>query len=174
MRKPGGGQEGMPRLDRLDIKILAALQGSGRITNLDLAERIGLSPTPCLQRVKRLEAAGYIRGYGAEPDIDRLCTNVVVFTEITLRSHGREDFLRFERGVEAVPQLLNLYLVTGGFDYLAHFIALDIRDYQRVIERLLEMDLGIERYFSYVAIRQVKRSQGFPLAPLLANREPQT
>jgi DNA-binding Lrp family transcriptional regulator len=173
MSKPGSGEEGMPRLDRLDIKILATLQESGRITNLDLAERIGLSPTPCLQRVKRLEAAGYIRGYGAELDIDRLCTNVVVFTEITLRSHGREDFLRFERGVETVPQLLNLYLVTGGFDYLAHFIAIDIRDYQRVIERLLEVNLGIEKYFSYVTIRQVKRSQGFPLAALLGNRDRQ-
>jgi DNA-binding Lrp family transcriptional regulator len=171
MRKSGSGEEGAPRLDRLDIKILATLQEQGRITNLDLAQRIGLSATPCLQRVKRLESAGYIRGYGAELDLDRLCTNVMVFTEITLRSHGRDDFLRFERGAEAVPQLLNLYLVTGGYDYLAQFIAADIRDYQRVIERLLELDLGIEKYFSYVAIKQVKRSHGYPLGTLLEQRK---
>lgn len=171
MRK--SGEVRAPRLDRLDIKILAALQEVGRITNSDLAERIGLSPTPCLQRVKRLEAAGYIRGYAAELDIDRFCRNIMVFAEITLRSHGREDFLRFERGAETVPQLLNLYLVTGGYDYLAQFIAVDIRDYQRLIERLLEMDLGIEKYFSYVAIKQVKRSRGYPVIDLLGQRQEQ-
>jgi DNA-binding Lrp family transcriptional regulator len=163
MRRSGG----TIRLDHLDVNILATLQTAGRISNLDLAERVGLSATPCMQRVKRLEAAGYITGYGALLDVDRLCANLVVFTEFTLRNHHREDFLAFERGIQEIPQLLHCFLVTGGYDYLAQFIARDIHDYQTVIEGMLDRDLGIEKYFSYVTIKQVKRSVGYPLAALL-------
>lgn len=160
------------RLDRLDLKILATLQTAGRISNLELAETVGLSATPCQQRVRRLEAAGYIRGYDAQLDIDRICSNIVVFTEITLRNHRREDFLRFERGIEAIPQILNCFLVTGGYDYLAQFIARDIHDYQTVVEDLLDRDLGVEKYFSYVTIKQVKRAKGYPLSDLVLQQDP--
>jgi DNA-binding Lrp family transcriptional regulator len=157
------------RLDRLDLKILSTLQTAGRISNLDLADTVGLSATPCMQRVRRMEAAGYIRRYAAELEIDRICRTIVVFTEITLANHRREDFLKFERGIQDIPQLLNCFLVTGGYDYLAQFIAQDIHDYQTTVESLLDRDLGVEKYFSYVTIKQVKRSQGYPLADLLPN-----
>lgn len=175
-RREGSPSEGVTRetslrLDRLDLKILATLQAAGRITNLELAETIGLSATPCLQRVRRLEAAGYIKGYGAELDIDRLCANIVVFTEITLRNHGREDFLRFEKTIQGVPQILTAYLVSGGYDYLVQLIAKNILEYQSIVESLLDMDLGIEKYFSYVVIKQVKRGQGYPLAALVPSPE---
>lgn len=168
--KPRGS--GTIRLDRLDLKILVTLQTTGRISNLELAETVGLSATPCMQRVRRLEAAGYIRGYDAQLDIDRICSNIVVFTEITLRNHRREDFLKFERGIQDIPQILNCFLVTGGYDYLAQFIARDIHDYQTVVEDLLDRDLGVEKYFSYVTIKQVKRSTGYPLAELVAQQDP--
>jgi DNA-binding Lrp family transcriptional regulator len=160
-------RSGTIRLDRLDLKILATLQTAGRISNLELAETVGLSATPCTQRVRRLEAAGYISGYGAWLEIDRICANIVVFTEITLRNHRREDFLRFERGIQEIPQILNCFLVTGGYDYLAQFIAGDIADYQTAVEGLLDRDLGVEKYFSYVTIKQVKRAQGYPLSDLV-------
>ena len=163
MKHRGGGTI---RLDRLDLKILATLQTAGRISNLELADTVGLSATPCMQRVRRMEAAGYISGYGAQLAIDRICSNIVVFTEITLRNHRREDFLKFERGIQEIPQLLNCFLVTGGYDYLA-FIAQDIHDYQITVEGLLDRDLGVDKYFSYVTIKQVKRSTGFPLADLV-------
>ena len=168
MRRRGGKTI---RLDRLDLKILAALQCAGRMSHLELAETVGLSATPCTQRVRRMEAAGYIRGYGAQLDIDRICGNVVVFTEITLRNHRRADFLRFEQGIQAIPQILTCFLVTGGYDYLAQIIARDIHDYQVTVDGLLERDLGIEKYFSYVTLRQVKRSPGYPLAELVAQSE---
>ena len=95
----------------------------------------------------------------------------MVFTEITLRNHRREDFLKFERGIQEVPQLLNCFLVTGGYDYLAQFIAQDIHDYQTTVEGLLDRDLGIDKYFSYVTIKQVKRSTGYPLADLVAQAD---
>ncbi|HEV2675393.1 MAG TPA: Lrp/AsnC family transcriptional regulator [Aliidongia sp.] len=162
---------GAIRLDRLDLKILATLQTAGRMTNLELAETVGLSPTPCLHRVKRMEATGYIRGYGAALDVDRLCSNILVFTEITLRNHRREDFLRFERGIQDMPHILNCFLVTGGYDYLAQFIARDILDYQNAVESLLDRDLGVEKYFSFVTIKQVKRSGGYPIALLVPEAE---
>ena len=168
MKHSGGGTI---RLDRLDLKILATLQTTGRISNLELAGTIGLSATPCMQRVRRLEAAGYIRGYGAELDIDRICRNIVVFTEITLRNHGREDFLKFERGIQEIPQVLNCFLVTGGYDYLAQFIARDIQDYQTAVEGLLDRDLGVDKFFSFVTIKQVKRAAGYPLADLVTQPE---
>jgi DNA-binding Lrp family transcriptional regulator len=177
MRRRGDGHSGRPagdkalRLDHLDLKILATLQTAGRITNLELAETIGLSATPCLQRVRRLETSGYINAYGAELDIDRLCSNIVVFTEMTLHNHRREDFLRFERTIQSIPQILNAYLVSGGYDYLVQFIATDILEYQSIVESLLDQELGIEKYFSYVAIKQVKRSRGYPLAALVAPPE---
>lgn len=164
-------RSGTIRLDRLDLKILATLQTTGRISNLELAETVGLSATPCTQRVRRLEAAGYISGYGARLDIDRICRNIVVFTEITLRNHRREDFLKFERGIEEIPQILNCFLVTGGYDYLAQFIAGDIADYQTAVEGLLDRDLGVEKFFSYVTIKQVKRGAGYPLADLVGPPE---
>jgi DNA-binding Lrp family transcriptional regulator len=169
MKRNGGNAI---RLDRLDLKILATLQTAGRISNLELADTVGLSATPCMQRVRRMQAAGYIGGYAARLEIDRICSNIVVFTEITLRNHRREDFLRFERGIQEIPQILNCFLVTGGYDYLAQLIAQDIHDYQTIVEGLLDRDLGIDKYFSYVTIKQVKRSTGYPLAELVAERDP--
>ncbi|MGD9883896.1 Lrp/AsnC family transcriptional regulator [Reyranella sp.] len=169
MKQRGGGTI---RLDRLDLKILATLQAAGRISNLELADKVGLSATPCMQRVRRMEAAGYISGYGARLEIDRICGNIVVFTEITLGNHRREDFLKFERGIQEIPQILNCFLVTGGYDYLAQFIARDIHDYQTVVEDLLDRDLGVEKYFSYVTIKQVKRGLGYPLGDLVVQPEP--
>jgi len=116
-----------------------------------------------------MESAGYITGYSAHIEMDLLAPNVVVFTEITLRNHRREDFVRFEREIAAVPQVLSCFLVTGGYDYLAQFIARDILDYQNVMESLLERDLGIDRYFSYVTIKQIKARSGYPLSVLISN-----
>ena len=87
------------KLDRIDLKILAELQKNGRITNVDLAEAVGLSPSPCLTRVKRLEQAGYIAGYGAHLRLAKLGDTLTVFTEVTLADHHREDFIRFETAI---------------------------------------------------------------------------
>jgi DNA-binding Lrp family transcriptional regulator len=164
MRGNGKPIQATPRLDRLDLRILAALQADGRMTNARLAEAIGLSPTPCLQRVRRLEAAGYIKGYGALIDAARLGPSITVFTEITLRSHGRDDFLRFERLVQDVPHIVNCYLVSGGYDYLVQFVARDVAHYQEVIEALVDKPAGIEKYFSYIAIKHIKAGRHVPLS----------
>ena len=141
------------KLDRIDLKILAALQAEGRLSNVELAGRVGLSPSPCLQRVKRLEAAGYITGYEAVLDLAKLGETVTVFTEITLASHARADFLGFEAAIAEEPSVVECHLVSGGYDYLIKFLTRGIADYQGVVERLLAADIGIAKYFSYIVIK---------------------
>jgi DNA-binding Lrp family transcriptional regulator len=146
------------RLDRLDLKILASLQTDGRMTNLKLAEAVGLSPTPCLQRVKRLEAAGYLKGYGAQIDFAMLGSHVTVFAEINLRDHRRENFAQFEQAVKNSPYVVSCYFISGGHDYLVQFVARDVAHYQQMMEDLIDRPLGIERFFSYIMLKQVKTS----------------
>ncbi|WP_456316575.1 Lrp/AsnC family transcriptional regulator [Teichococcus cervicalis] len=93
--------QGLPKLDRIDLRILAHLQKNGRMTNVDLAEAVGLSASPCLMRVKRLEKAGYIAGYGALIQLQKLGDTMTIFTEVTLSDHRSHDFQRFEARASA-------------------------------------------------------------------------
>jgi DNA-binding Lrp family transcriptional regulator len=151
------------KLDRIDIKILAALQVDGRMTNLKLAERVGLSPTPCIQRVRRLEASGLIVGYGATIDAHLLGPYIRVFTEITLKNHTHNDFLRFEKHLLDERNVVNCYLVAGGYDYLIEVVARDVVSYQDIIEKLLEQEIGIAKFFSYITVKHVKKMKTFPM-----------
>jgi DNA-binding Lrp family transcriptional regulator len=155
-----------PKLDRIDIAILARLQADGRITNAALADAVGLSPSPCLQRVKRLEAAGYIAGYGARIALSKLTDTVTVFTEVTLSDHRREDFIRFEAGLATVEELLECHMVSGGYDYLLRFLTRGINHYQTVIEDILDHDIGVEKYFSYIVIKSPFIKYNYPLEKL--------
>ncbi|KVS34293.1 MULTISPECIES: Lrp/AsnC family transcriptional regulator [Burkholderia cepacia complex] len=157
------------KLDRIDIKILAELQRNGNITNANLAAAVGLSASPCLQRVKRLEAAGVISGYGAHVNVTKLTSTVSVFTEIMLHDHRREDFVRFEANLRDFDEITECHLVSGGYDYLLKFVVKDIGHYQDVIERLLDRNLGIEKYFSYIVIRSPFVKHGVPLEKLLSD-----
>lgn len=156
-----------PKLDRIDINILAELQRNGRVTNSDLADRVGLSPSPCLARVKRLEQAGYIRGYGAHIDLAKLGSIQLVFTSITLGNHRRDDFDRFEYGLRTVDELVECHLVSGGFDYLLKFVVRDIAHYQQMIETMLDRNMGISKYFSYIVIKSTVVKNHVALKSLL-------
>lgn len=141
------------KIDRLDLRILAQLQKNGRMTNVDLADAVGLSPSPCLVRVKRLEQSGYIAGYGAYLKMEKLGDTLTVFTEVTLSDHNREDSVRFENAIRALPEILECHLVSGGYDYLIRFITRGVNHYQGIMENLLEAKIGIEKYFSYIVIK---------------------
>ena len=159
-----------PKLDRIDLKILAQLQRNGRMSNVELAELVGLSPSPCLQRTKRLEAAGYIAGYGAHLDLVKLGEIVVVFTEMTLEDHRRSDFQRFEAALADIDEVVECHLVSGGYDYLLKFVTRGVSHYQSVIETMLDGGLGIEKYFSYIVIKTPIRKLGYPLARLFGDQ----
>jgi DNA-binding Lrp family transcriptional regulator len=159
-----------PKLDRLDFRILAHLQDNGRITNVDLADAVGLSPSPCLSRVKRLEKHGYITGYGAMVALAKLGSTLTVFTEVTLSDHRSGDFSRFEQRAKGVPEIVEAHLVSGGYDYLLKFVCRDVSHYQEVIESILERDFGIEKYFSYIVIKSAVISRRPSIEALFDDR----
>lgn len=157
------------KLDAYDVKILAALQRDGRMTKLKLAREINLSPSPCWERLRRLEAAGMIRGYHAEVDIDQLGPSFMAVVEVMLKSHRTDDFKRFEQTIDVTPEIVECYAIGGGFDYLLRVVAADIQQYQRLIDRLLDADIGIDRYYTYAVTDIVKPFSGYPLLRLLGS-----
>jgi DNA-binding Lrp family transcriptional regulator len=158
---------GVPKLDRIDLNILVQLQKDGRMTNANLADAVGLSASPCLQRVKRLESAGYITGYGAQVNLAKLTESITVFTEITLIDHRKEDFVKFEANLRNVEELMECHLVSGGYDYLLRFVSRSINHYQERMENLLERNIGIEKYFSYIVLKSPIIKNALPLKTLL-------
>ena len=154
------------KIDRLDLRILAQLQKNGRMTNVDLADAVGLSPSPCLIRVKRLEQAGYIAGYGAQINLAKLGDFITVFTEVTLEDHRSSDFVRFESKIRAIDEIMECHLVSGGYDYLLKFVTPGLTHYQELIESLLEGNLGIEKYFSYIVIKSPFVKTYYPMQKL--------
>ena len=159
---------GLPKLDRIDINILVQLQNNGAITNQHLAEKVGLSPSPCLQRVKRLEKAGYICGYGARVNLARLTDSVTIFTEVTLVDHRIDDFTKFEANIREIDELMECHLISGGYDYLLRFLTRSIAHYQVQMESLLRRNIGIEKYFSFIVIKSPIVKTTLPLKTLLS------
>jgi DNA-binding Lrp family transcriptional regulator len=162
---------GAPKLDRIDLKILAQLQKSGRITNVELADAVGLSPSPCLTRVKRLEQAGYITGYRAQINLQKLGEYLTVFTEVTLHDHKRADFSRFESRIRNIDEIVECHLVSGGYDYLLKFVARGVAHYQQIIEEMLDGNFGIEKYFSYIVIKSPFIKHHYPIQGLFGEQQ---
>lgn len=140
------------KIDRLDLRILAQLQKNGRMTNVDLADAVGLSPSPCLIRVKRLEQAGYIAGYGAHLRLEKLGDTLTVFTEVTLSDHRREDFARFEAALRRWTRCWNATWSAAATTTCCA-LSRGVNHYQEVIEELLQRNIGIAKYFSYIVIK---------------------
>ena len=158
------------KLDTIDLKILTAIQHEGRITKLALAERVGLSPTPCWTRLKRLENAGIISGYHARVALRAITPFALVLMEVTLGGHRQADFDRFERAVRDLPEVVACWSVGGGVDYLLKVLTRDIDAYQRLVDALLERDIGIDRYFTYIVTKTVKDDPALPLGALLGGQ----
>ncbi|MBB2979586.1 DNA-binding Lrp family transcriptional regulator [Paraburkholderia tropica] len=158
------------QLDRLDLRILSQLQNNGRMTNVDLAEAVGLSASPCLNRVKRLEQAGFISGYSAQICMEKIGDILTVFTEVTLSDHHREDFIRFEKAVKELDEVIECHLVSGGYDYLLKVVARGVNHYQEVMEGLLERNVGIEKYFSYIVIKSPFIKTHYPIEKVFGGK----
>jgi len=162
---------GLPKLDRIDINILAQLQQNGRLSNVDLAEAVGLSPSPCLSRVRRLEDAGYIASYNARIQLAKLTEYITVFTEVTLNDHRREDFIKFEADIRRNEALQECHLVSGGYDYLLKFVIKNVARYQELMESILERNIGVEKYFSYIVIKTILDRGAVPLKTLFTDTD---
>lgn len=154
------------KLDRIDIRILTELQKNARLKNVELAEIVSLSPSPCLQRVRRLEKAGIIKRYRAEVDISRIAETVMVLTEISIGKDTLEAYQFFETRIGRYPEVVECYMASGGYDYLVKFICKNIAHYQDVIKTILDSDIGVEKYHSYVVMKEVIAPRELPLSQL--------
>ena len=158
-------------LDQFDIKILVHLQREGRCSNVELAAAVGLSESPCLTRTKRLQEIGVIRGYGAHVALEKLGSHVIVFSEVTISSHRPHDFRKFEAGAGKYHEIVECYNVSGGYDYLLKIVAPGIVYFQALMERLLEDDIGIEKFASRIVLRQPLDQREYPLS-IIATGKP--
>ncbi|PVH30587.1 Lrp/AsnC family transcriptional regulator [Pararhodobacter oceanensis] len=156
----------MHRLDERDIAILRALAEDGRITKTALAARVGLTPTPCWERLAKLEKSGLIEGYGARFNLRKLGASMTVFVVVELADHTAASFRAFEAAVQRYDEVTGCWALGGGYDYLMQVITKDIESYQSLMDAMLEAKLGVSRYFSYIVTKPVK-SQSAPPFELL-------
>lgn len=152
----------MIELDAIDRKILNLLQGEGRMTNADLAERIHLSPSACLRRVRRLEDEGVIDGYVMFVDQAAIGRPTNIFVEITLNSQSEEALAAFEAAVRECPDIMECYLMSGDADYLLRVVAADTADYERV-HKILGRLPGLARTRSSFVLRTVSKKTAYEL-----------
>jgi Lrp/AsnC family transcriptional regulator of ectoine degradation len=132
------------KLDPIDLRILDAIQRDGRITKLALAEEVGLSPTPCWMRLRKLEKAGIVSGYHARIAMRRRGSRCHRADGGDAGNHRQADFDRFERVIRDIPEIVACWSVGGGVDYVLKVMARDIDAYQRLVDGLLERDIGID------------------------------
>ncbi len=157
-------------LDQTDIRILSAVQRHGQLSKNKLAEIVNLSPTPCWARLSRLRDAGYIRGYHADIALDRVLDATRVVVTVSLNSHRKPDFDRFEAYIKTVDEIINCVATGGGLDYVMTVVTPSLSTFQEVMEDLLAADLAIDRYMTYFATRLIKAEQP-NLAKLAAYRK---
>ncbi|PKM17567.1 MAG: leucine-responsive transcriptional regulator [Gammaproteobacteria bacterium HGW-Gammaproteobacteria-15] len=149
-------------LDRIDISILDTLQRDGRIANVDLAKKVNLSASPCIDRVKRLEKEGYIDGFGARLNAAKLGFGTAAFIQVTLDRTTSEVFDKFRDAVVQIPQVAECHMVAGGFDYLLKLRLPNMDAYRSILSLIVDLP-GVAQTHTYVVIEQVKSDSGLPL-----------
>ncbi|MGI5491365.1 Lrp/AsnC family transcriptional regulator [Microtetraspora malaysiensis] len=143
-------------MDEIDRQILAVLAEDGRISNADLAARVGLSPSPCLRRVRRLEESGAIRGYRAVVDPAAIGRGLRVFVGVRLSRHSQAEVTAFEQAVTRLPEIVHVHHVTGNFDYLLHVEVADLTAYEQFHSARLADLPGVAAVNSYVAMKTLE------------------
>lgn len=146
-------------LDQTDIRILAAVQQHGPLSKTKLAEIANISATPCWARLDRLKAAGFIRGYHAEIALDQIVDFTQVVVTVSLTHHRKADFDRFETLIRSLDEITDCIATGGGMDYVLETFTPDLASFQALMTRLLEAELGIDRYMTYIATRRIKSSK---------------
>lgn len=145
-------------LDKLDRRILALLQKDGRLSMKDLGEQVGLSITPCIERVKRMERDGVISGYHARVNPAALGASLLMFVQITLSNKSGEMFDQFRREVQRIPQVLECHLVSGEFDYIIKARIAEMSEYRKLLGDILLQLPGAAQSKSYVVMEEIKET----------------
>ncbi len=150
-------------LDRIDRQILALLQDDGRMTNVELADRVGLTAPPCLRRVRGLEEAGAIRGYHAELDSAALGYPITVFAMVSLRSQAERDLAAFEAHVATIPEIRECHMLNGEIDFILKIVASDLRAFQDILTTHLTPAPNVASVKTSLTIRTSKHQPGIPV-----------
>ena len=151
------------KLDRIDRRILADLQEDGRMTNVELAKRAGISAPPCLRRVRALEEAGFVRGYHADLDPSSLGYNVTVFAHVGLNSQAEADLTAFEELVQGWPEVRECHMLAGETDFLLKIVENDWDSYQKFLTTHLTSAPNVAHVKSSMTIRSAKNKPGVPI-----------
>jgi DNA-binding Lrp family transcriptional regulator len=151
------------KLDRIDLRILRELQKDGRMTNVDLAQRVGISAPPCLRRVRALEEAGFIRGYHADIAADKLGFGITVFTFVSLNNHAEIDLWNFAKLAEGWPQVRECYMMTGDSDFIIKIVAEDWEAFQKFLTHDLASAPNVAHVKSAPAMQRTKFDPGVPI-----------
>ena len=150
-------------LDRIDRHILQLLQEEGRMSYVELGERVGLSTTPCMERVKRLEREKFILGYGARLNPQKLQANLLVFVEISLYSKSADIFDDFRRAATKLPHVLECHLGSGDFDYLIKARISEMASYRKLLGDILLRLPGVRESKSYIVMEELKETLALPI-----------
>ena len=150
-------------IDTIDRVILRNLQAEGRITNVELAERAGLTAPPCLRRVRALEEGGAIRGYHADLDPDAMGYAITVFAMVSLKSQAEADLRAFEEHVAALPQVRECHMLNGEIDFMLKVVAHDLQEFQRFLTSQLTPAPNVEHVKTSLTIRTSKLLPGVPV-----------
>jgi DNA-binding Lrp family transcriptional regulator len=156
---------GLDILDRIDHAIIRNLQADGRQSIQELSQKVGLSPSPCLRRLRLLEEAGVIRGYTALIDEKRFGLPVTVFVRLRLESHSEEKVARFERAINGIDEVLDCHLLAGDYDYILRVLVADLKSYEDFIRRHIHTIPGIAAIDSSFAYGTIKNAAVFPALP---------
>ena len=146
-------------LDPIDIRILSAIQKHGQLSKTKLSEMVNLSPTPCWARLSKLKAAGFIRGYHADIELGLIGDFTQVVVTVALSSHRKTDFDRFETYIQNIDEITECISTGGGMDYVLKVYCARLAEFQQLMESLLNAELNIARYMTYIATRQIKTTQ---------------
>ena len=155
---------GPVKLDRVDLRILRDLQDNGRMTNVELARRAGITPPPCLRRVRALEKAGYIRGYHADVDPEALGHGVTVFAQVGLASQAESDLTAFQELVRGWDEVRECHMLAGETDFLLKIVAADWDAYQRFVTKRLTAAPKVAHVKSALALKASKMVPGVPIS----------
>jgi DNA-binding Lrp family transcriptional regulator len=156
---------GVTTIDELDRSILAILQEEGRITNVELASRVGLTAPPCLRRMRALEEAGVIKGYHAELDPGALGYGIMVFALVSLRSQAEDDLRTFEAHVATLPEVRECHMLNGEIDFILKIVAHDLQSFQAFLTSKLTPAPNVASVKTSLTIRTSKTSCGIPVDP---------
>ena len=153
----------MATLDTIDKKLLAELQSEGRVTNVDLAGRVGLTAPPCLRRVRALEESGVIKGYHADLDASKLGFAITVFAMVSLRSQAEEDLKAFEDHIKTLPEVRECHMLNGEIDFILKVVSKDLQSFQEFLTSKLTPAPNVASVKTSLTIRTAKHEPGVPL-----------